>query len=72
MAFHSTDCSHGVSYKRGLLQPVILYEAAHVLAHGRVVMAWVVGGFAVVSEILLRVSASHAQISSSLQLFLSL
>lgn len=41
-----------MSYQCGLLQAVLLDEGADVLAHGRVIMARVVGGLAVVAKVL--------------------
>lgn len=43
---------HRVTDERGILQLVLLYERSHVLGHGSVVMAGIVGRVAVVAKVL--------------------
>lgn len=45
---------HGVAYECGLLYSVFFDEGAHVLGHGCVVMARVMGGLAMVAKVLRR------------------
>jgi hypothetical protein len=48
----SDEVSHRVADECRILQAVLADKVGHIASHGQVVVAWVVGGFAMVTQIL--------------------